>query len=155
MATKVRRGAYTKSSLVRLLRDVRFDDSGCWIWTGPVDHEGYGRIYHLGKRVRAHRLSHQLFVGELAPGLVVDHVCRNKACVNPEHLELVSQAENVKRSLCPEKNGTTRGKYKKRPTCYRGHLKEWDYKAEIYRPCRECQKIRNADRRAAIANRRS
>lgn len=155
IVAKRNRSSYTKNPVVRLLRTVEFDESGCWAWKGTIDHDGYGRVYHLGKKVRAHRLSYELLVGELTPGLVVDHVCRNKACINPDHLELVSQSENVKRSLPTSKNGMTRGKYKKRPTCYRGHFKEWDHQADGYKPCRECQKIRNKERRAVAASSRT
>jgi hypothetical protein len=69
----------------------------CWIWTGSKTHHGYGRIGFRRKRVLAHRLSWQLAGRTLERGMVLDHLCRNPLCVNPEHLEQVTQYENVHR----------------------------------------------------------
>lgn len=69
--------------------------SGCWLWVGGVTTK-YG-IFRLGKQRKAHRVSYEHFVGPIAAGLDIDHRCRVKTCVNPVHLEAVSERENVRR----------------------------------------------------------
>lgn len=70
---------------------------GCWLWLGSVLADGYGQARH-GKDTRAHRVAHEIFIGPIPGGLVVDHLCGVKTCVNPAHLEAVTQAENVRRA---------------------------------------------------------
>jgi hypothetical protein len=69
----------------------------CWVWEGSIDHEGYGEIMVAGVDWRAHRLAWTTFVGPIAEGLTIDHLCRNRLCVNPRHMELVPLGENVRR----------------------------------------------------------
>ncbi len=70
---------------------------GCWEWTG-VTVNGYGRfLFTTGKTVRAHRFAYELLVGPIPDGLQLDHLCRNRSCVNPVHLEPVTQQENLRR----------------------------------------------------------
>lgn len=75
--------------------------SGCWIWQGRLDTGGYGTIGHEGKTLRAHRVAFELSGNELTDGLVIDHLCQVKRCVNPDHMEQVTQAENVARAPHP------------------------------------------------------
>lgn len=82
----------------RLMDNVVFETgTWCWLWTGWVAGNGYGRLGWKGGSVAAHRLAYQLYRGEIDDGLVIDHLCRNRRCVNPSHLEPVTQGENVKR----------------------------------------------------------
>lgn len=69
----------------------------CWNWTGSRTASGYGRLKVAGKMRRAHRLTYELLVGPIPEGLVLDHLCRNRLCVRPTHLEPVTERENILR----------------------------------------------------------
>lgn len=71
--------------------------SGCWLWTGAATARGYGMFCLNGKSMHAHRAVYLVERGPIADGLVLDHLCRNHSCVNPDHLEPVTQAINVLR----------------------------------------------------------
>ena len=93
-------------------------NSGCWLWTGALNKDGYGRVWHLGRTWAAHRLAFLLAEGYLPPRpsyhhkrhgnvLVFDHLCRNRACCNPDHLAVVTKEENNRRGKalvthCPQ-----------------------------------------------------
>jgi len=123
----------------------------CWIWTGEVGHDGYGKIRVEGKHIGAHRLSLIMHGRKPADGLTVDHLCRVRNCVNPEHLESVTLRENLLRgdNVCMA--------HAKKTHCIRGHeITGSNLRMQgRYRVCRECEKIRsvgnNAARRAKYA----
>lgn len=73
-------------------------DNGCWEWKRPLDTHGYGRFTLKGQRMQAHRASYLLFIGTIADGMELDHLCRNPCCVNPFHVQPVSHAENMARA---------------------------------------------------------
>ena len=74
------------------------DKSGdCWEWNGKHFPTGYGRFYHRGSQY-THRYSYEMFVGPIPEGLEIDHLCRNRGCLKPSHLEAVTHRENVLRS---------------------------------------------------------
>lgn len=77
-------------------RTVKTD--GCWFWVGGLNAQGYGQMSVMGRQVGAHRIAWELYRGEIPPTLTIDHLCRNPLCVNPDHMEIVTSAENKSRS---------------------------------------------------------
>lgn len=90
--------------------DMSGGPESCWRWTAKLDQAGYGRFNLGGRMALAHRVAWVLSGRELHPGMVLDHTCENPACVNPRHLEEVSQTENLKsRSLNMNNKSGVRG----------------------------------------------
>jgi len=74
------------------------DKRGCWIWQGAIHPSKYGSIKWKGKATMAHRVVYEIVKGEIPKGLVLDHLCNVKLCVNPDHLEAVSMSTNTQRA---------------------------------------------------------
>jgi len=118
--------------------------NGCWLWTAYLDRDGYGLFSTNFLKGRACRLSYLLLVGDVDPTLVMDHVkCRNRACVNPYHLEPVTQKINAKRTEKAERTHCARGGH----PLSGGNL-------YIYRGLRNCKRCR-ADTQLARYHRSS
>ena len=92
-----RRYAEAKPLLDRLEDKILIDD-GCWEWDGAKYGTGYGVVSWQKKNTHAHRVVYELLVGPIPEGLELDHLCRNRGCVRPDHLEPVTHAENVRRA---------------------------------------------------------
>lgn len=80
-------------------------NTGCWLWTGELKPSGYARftICRDGKKKKfaAHRFAYEVFIGPIPSGLQIDHLCRVRSCINPLHLEAVTQRENLLRGVGP------------------------------------------------------
>jgi hypothetical protein len=87
------------STVDRLLAKRTITTDGCWEWSAGHTPDGYGQMSVAGKVHYVHRLAHELWKGPIPEGLQIDHLCRNRGCFNPEHLEAVTGRENVRRSF--------------------------------------------------------
>ena len=110
----------------------------CLVWQGPVDKDGYGKIYLDGKHQVLHRVVYEHFNGKIPKGLTIDHVwargCKSKACINIAHLEAVTNTENILRSDSPTAINA------RKTHCDNGHLLEVD--AHGLKNCRICARAR-------------
>lgn len=79
----------------------------CWEWLGSKDTTGYGRVSRDGVTRPAHRVAYEYLVGPIPGGLYIDHLCLNKGCVNPTHMEPVTHAENIRRGWVQRRGGPT------------------------------------------------
>lgn len=139
------------SVLERLLSKVSVPVSGgCWLWEGGKTSEGYGSMWYGERRRSAHRTAYELSKGEIPKGLDLDHLCRVRHCVNPQHLEAVNRRENCRRGDC--------GKHNKVKThCKNGHPYSGDNiivrkRRTGGRDCRECNREQARKRRQLCGN---
>lgn len=101
--------------LTRFWSKVDTSGDGCWLWGGVTGSAGYGSVYIDGRQVAVHRFAYELLVGPIPTGMQLDHLCRVRHCVRPDHLEPVTLAENVLRGV-----GTSAVNARK-THCKRGH----------------------------------
>lgn len=127
---------YKNEKLIGYLRKryIRVNDH----WIVEKENNGYGKAYANGRTWQAHRLSYELFVGPIPEGLQIDHLCRVTNCINPDHLEPVTAAENKKRAYMTH--------------CKRGHeLSGKNISTRNgTRQCMKCRAIREAARRERV-----
>jgi hypothetical protein len=98
-----------KNTTADFLRQVVEDPGGCWLWLGAKDPRGYGRFSFHGRKWLAHRFAYEALVGWVPAGLELDHLCKNKSCVNPAHLEAVTSYENKRRAGIVDKTHCKHG----------------------------------------------
>lgn len=138
------------SAVDRFTRRIDRDPgTGCWNWTGSLTGQGYGRIRVGDKgRVVAHRFSYELYVGSIPDGLQIDHLCRNRRCVNPAHMEPVTSRENTLRGDAPA------ARQARQTRCLRDHAlsgKNLRLRPSGKRECRTCARDLQRDRRLTRA----
>jgi len=129
--------------LERFTYQYKKEENGCWIWLGTQSPNGYGRFSVRGKYRTAHRWAYEQFVGKIPDGLSIHHKCNNRLCVNPEHLEPLTNRENSKRIVI--KNLPNYALYNLAKThCPNGHEynQENTYKKGGRRICRICVRER-------------
>lgn len=118
----------------RVMARVAVDAAGCWNWQGSCRPEGYGSISVGGQTRRAHRVAYETFVGAIPIGAQLDHLCRNRACVRPDHLEPVSAKEKTLRGVGAPANNA------RKTHCLHGHPLSGSnlYSHRGRRACRAC-----------------
>lgn len=127
----------------RIHDNITIDANGCWIWQLSISVWGYGRIKIWvdggQKLISAHRYAYEALVGPIPDGLQIDHLCRVRSCVNPDHLEPVTPGENTRRR--PKATPIT--------ACRRGHAftpENTRLNPAGFRNCRACDRMRNEAR---------
>lgn len=145
MARPKQRQRQSKPLAERFAEKWQLDpQTGCWVWAGKRRPDGYGVIWdsiESGRELRAHRVSYERYVGPIPADCEIDHLCRNRGCVNPAHLEAVSRRTNFLRG----QSGAAINAHKR--FCKRGHelTKENTYLTKSgYRNCRACHRIYEA-----------
>jgi hypothetical protein len=152
-------GIYQRPSVTELLlNNFEVTDSGCWLWTGTIEYNSYGRLHLANGQKLVHILSFEIFKGKIGQGLIIDHTCHNqdeqckggwfcihRRCINPDHLDAVTQKQNIcnGKGLCANNARKT--------MCDSGHVFDLfnTYIAKNgSRHCRECWRIKHIVYRA-------
>jgi hypothetical protein len=131
-----------------LQRTMPEPNSGCWFWMGTIATNGYGRVHNFrarGKYLAAHRVIYELIRGPVSATLDLDHLCRVRSCVNPNHLEPVTRQVNARRGMC---GALTKARYEAMEFCRKGHPRSAE---NLYRRpdgrgtgCRMCLRVASA-----------
>lgn len=148
-----RRGKYTrckyKSAKGNTIEEKLYSrieislENKCWNYIGSVDKDGYGMFRLYDKTYRTHRLSYLLFKGEIPQNYVIDHICSNRKCCNPDHLEAVTNSENIKRGDTGKNNHQSLKEY-----CPKGHKYTPENTYINPKGSRECMICKTANRQA-------
>lgn len=127
----------TRKDFARFFAKIRVNPvTGCWEWQGAKTPKSYGTFNYKRKTKSAHVLSYLWFVGDIPDARELDHVCRNRSCAAPHHLEPVTHPENILRGVSPAAIN------KRKTHCNRGHAFTEDntyYTNSSHRHCRTCQ----------------
>ena len=155
------KGGRPRSILVRDLawlieRTLPEPNSGCWLWTANISGAGYGKYKAERRSCLAHRTAYELVKGPIPTGLQIDHLCRVRCCINPDHLEAVTISVNQRRGLSPakirEQHKAVAMRQRAKTHCPHGH----EYTPEnlitrtsppYRRPSRMCRICENANQR--------
>jgi hypothetical protein len=116
-------GNLTESEKRRFISRIRKDNSGCHVWTSPLDKDGYGTFYLRRRNRRAHRVAWYDMHGEIPKGMVINHICRNRACVNAQHLQVVTVTENTLKD-----SATVSAINARKTHCAQGHIYDRTYR---------------------------
>lgn len=125
----------------------------CWKWTGCKTPSGYGKVSMDNKTLYAHRIAYLWEIGDIPTDMELDHTCRNRDCVNPRHLQVVSHRENIVRAVPHKQGGWGGGGRGRMEYCKRGHLmsESAHVSPDGKRKCRACERMRRAQLRAKKA----
>ncbi len=123
----------------------------CWVWDRGKTLGGYGRVMLEGKKLLVHRAAYEAIIGPIPAGYDIDHLCRNRGCYNPEHLEAVTRKENLRRGKGNQFIGLTQ--------CPKGHPYSGSNLVIVKRKrgsgsSRDCRVCKNGRNRKYIARRR-
>ncbi len=131
-----------EGAMVRFYNKKKTDDqTGCWNWMGAIQSNGYGNFYFAGNNILAHRFSYEAHKGRIPGDLTINHKCKNTRCVNPDHLEIMTQYENSMLGDNPMAINA------RKTVCINGHsltgnhIKIINRKDGIRRQCRKCAAI--------------
>lgn len=146
------KGGHNKNTLESILARIEKNEKGCWNWVGSKDSNGYGNVSYHGKLYKTHRLIYTLMIEEIQEGLFCCHSCDNPACINPEHIFLGTNLDNMR-----DKVNKGRHAEQLKTHCSKGHSFSGDNLmiSKGRRYCRICKRNRtkiSRDKQNNISN---